>query len=299
MTRGRVMFGAGPGLLASDALMMGIEPEVTRDRLQQGLDVILRLFRGETVTEETDWYTMRDARTHLRPYTVPYPEVCVASAVTPSAGRLAGRYDLGMLCVAAGERAGFNALDTNWKVACEIAAEDGRDMDRGRVRCVVNMHLGDSKEQAVADIRYGCEESIRYFNNNQPRFDVPDGADYVDWVVKHEVAVVGTPDDAIRRIERLYEKQGEFGCLLLQISNWADWPALKRSVELYAQYVIPHFAGANRNRMDSYRWVTENQDEIVAKRVGAAQQMFAKHQAEWAERGAAETPDQVQSSVLS
>jgi limonene 1,2-monooxygenase len=299
MTRGRVMFGAGPGLLASDALMMGIEPEVTRDRLQQGLDVILRLFRGETVTEETDWYTMRDARTHLRPYTVPYPEVCVASAVTPSAGRLAGRYDLGMLCVAAGERAGFNALDTNWKVACEIAAKDGRDMDRGRVRCVVNMHLADSKEQAVADIRYGCEESIRYFNNNQPRFDVPDGADYVDWVVEHEVAVVGTPDDAIRRIERLYEKQGEFGCLLLQISNWADWPALKRSVELYAQYVIPHFAGANRNRMDSYRWVTENQDEIVAKRVGAAQQMFAKHQAEWAERGAAETPDQVQSSVLS
>ena len=43
MTRGRIMFGAGPGLLASDALMMGIEPEATRDRLQEGLDVILRL----------------------------------------------------------------------------------------------------------------------------------------------------------------------------------------------------------------------------------------------------------------
>ena len=27
MTRGRVMFGAGPGLLASDALMLGIDPE--------------------------------------------------------------------------------------------------------------------------------------------------------------------------------------------------------------------------------------------------------------------------------
>src|SRR3989442_1092674 len=47
MTRGRVMFGAGPGLLASDALMMGIEPETTRDRMDQGINVILRLFRGE------------------------------------------------------------------------------------------------------------------------------------------------------------------------------------------------------------------------------------------------------------
>ena len=36
------------------------------------------------------------------------------AAVTPSGGRLAGKYDLGMLCVAAGESEGFSALDTNW-----------------------------------------------------------------------------------------------------------------------------------------------------------------------------------------
>ncbi len=113
--------------------------------------------------------------------------------MTPSGGRLAGRYDLGMLCVAAGERAGFDALDTNWKVAGEIAAENGREMDRSRLRCVLNMHLADSREQAIADIRYGCEEFIRYFNNNQPRFDVPEGADYVEWVIEHHVAVVGNP----------------------------------------------------------------------------------------------------------
>jgi limonene 1,2-monooxygenase len=297
LTRGRLMFGAGPGLLASDALMMGIEPEATRDRLQQGLDVILRLLRGEVVSEETDWYTMRDARTHLRPFTFPHPEVCVASAVTPSGGRLAGRYDLGMLCVAAGERAGFDALDANWRVACEIAAEHGREMDRGRLRCVLNMHLAESRDEAKAQIRYGCEEFVRYFNNNQPRFDVPDDADYVDWVIDNEVAVVGTPDDAIERIERLYVKQGEFGCILLQATQWADWPDLRRSMELYAQYVIPHFAAANINRIDSYEWVTANQEELVTKRVNAANQMFAKHEAERAVTG--DRPIQVQSSPLS
>ena len=55
------------------------------------------------------------------------------------------------------------------------------------------------------------EEFVHYFNNNQPRFPVPDGVDYVDWVIENEVAVVGTLDDAIERIEQLYEKQGEFG----------------------------------------------------------------------------------------
>ena len=300
MTRGRVMFGAGPGLLASDALMMGIEPETTRDRLEEGIDVILRLFRGEWVNEQTDWYTMRDGHTHLRPYTQPYPEVCVASAVTPSGGRLAGKYDLGMLCVAAGERAGFDALAENWRVACDVAARHGREMDRSRLRCVLNMHLAETREQAIGDIRYGTEEFIRYFNNNQPRFPVPDGADYVDWVLEHEIATVGTPDDAIARIEKLYAKQGDFGAVLLQVTQWAEWPARRRSFELYAEYVMPYFSKANENRSKSYAWVTANQDELVTKRVNAAQQMFAKHAAESeGDAAAPSTDDTVNSRTLS
>ena len=280
MTRGRVMLGVGPGLLASDALMMGIEPEVTRDRMEESIDVILRLFRGEVVNEKSDWYTLRDARTHLLPYSDPHPEVCVASAVTPSGGRLAGRYDLGMLCVAAGVQAGFDALDVNWKVACEIAAERGAEMDRSRLRCVVGMHLADDRDRAVADIRYGAEEYVRYLNNNQPRFHIPEGVDTVDWLVEHRIAVVGTPDDAIERIEQLQAKQGEFGCLLLLATNWADWAATKRSYELYARYVIPHFSGANTSRAASYDWVTEHQEELVSKRVTAAKLMTDKHEAE-------------------
>jgi limonene 1,2-monooxygenase len=146
MTRGRVMFGVGPGLLASDALMLGIDPSVQRDRMAEGLDVILRLFNGEVVTEKTDWYTLVEASLHLPPYSKPYPEVCVASAVTPSGGRLAGKYDLGMLCVAAGENAGFNALDVNWAIANEVAAEHGRTMDPSRLRLVVGMHLAETRE---------------------------------------------------------------------------------------------------------------------------------------------------------
>ncbi|MFT7597643.1 MAG: limonene 1,2-monooxygenase [Acidimicrobiales bacterium] len=285
MTRGRVMLGVGPGLLASDALMMGIEPEVTRDRMEESLDVILRLFRGEVVTETTDWYTLREARTHLRPYSHPHPEVCVASAVTPSGGRLAGRYDLGMLCVAAGVQAGFDALDVNWQLACQVAADRGAEMDRSGLRCVVGMHIAETREQAIEDIRFGAEEYVAYINNNQPRFHVPVGADVADWIVENKIAVVGTPDDAIERIEELQAKQGEFGCLLLLATNWADWPATQRSYELYARYVMPHFDGANKNRTESFDWVTKNQTELVSKRVSAAEQMTAKHEAEQAALG--------------
>jgi limonene 1,2-monooxygenase len=285
MTRGRVMFGFGPGLLASDALMMGIEPETTRDRMAEGVNVILRLLRGEVVSEETEWYTLRDARVHLLPFTQPHPEVCVASAVTPSGGRLAGKLNLGMLCVAASESAGFNALETNWSIANEVAAEDGRTMDRRRLRVVLMMHLAETREQAKENIRFGTARFIDYTNNHMPRYAVPQGMDPVDWVIENDIAVVGTPDDAIRRIEQVAAKQGEFGAVLLMANNWADWQQTRRSYELYSRYVIPHFSRANENRYSSYDWIADVRGELVEKRTKAVDQMFAKHEAEWASKG--------------
>lgn len=287
MTRGRVMFGAGPGLLASDALMLGIDPAVQRDRMAEALDVVLRLFRGEVVSHKSEWFELVEASLHLPPYSNPHPEVCVASAVTPSGGRLAGKYDLGMLCVAAGEGAGFDALDVNWRIANEVAAEHGRTMDPSRLRLVVGMHLAETREEAVRQARHGLKQQIDYLNNNMPRLFLPDGVDPVEWYVEHDVGVIGTPDDAIARIERLYAKTPDFGAVLLNAHDWATWEDTKRSYELYARYVIPHFERYNEPRQASYRWVTEHQQELTDKRTAAARAMFDLHEAERAGRDAA------------
>ena len=86
MTQGRAMFGVGPGLLPSDAFMLGIPVAKQRDRMIESLEVILRLLAGETVTAKTEWFELRDARCQLRPYTRPRPHIAVASTVTPSGG---------------------------------------------------------------------------------------------------------------------------------------------------------------------------------------------------------------------
>src|ERR1044072_653243 len=127
--------------------------DVCSSDMEQALDLILRLFRGEVVTEKTDWYSLKQARLHLLPYSPPFPGVAVASAVTPSGGRRAGRYDLGMLCVAAAETTGFDALTTNWQTACEIAAEHGRTMDPRRLRLVAPVHLAEAGDNAAGDAR--------------------------------------------------------------------------------------------------------------------------------------------------
>ena len=280
MTRGRVMFGAGPGLPASDAIMMGIDPMTQRDRMAESLDAILRLFKGEIVTETTDWYTMQEARLHLLPYTKPHPEVAVVSAVTPSGGRLAGKYDLSMICVAATNPFGYDALASNWQIARDMAAEKGRTMDANRLRLVGPMHIAETRAQAFENARWGFERYLGYLNNNQPRFIVPKGEDPLQWFVDNKYGVCGTPDDAIALIERLQDKQGEFGVFLQQAHNWADFEATKRSYELYARYVMPHFSQANRPRESSFQWCGDNRAEFSAKRQAAAKAMFDKHEAE-------------------
>src|SRR6516164_781429 len=122
-TRGRVMLGVGPGLLPSDAMMLGIDPMIQRERMMEGLKVIMRLFNGEVVTEKSDWYNLLNARAHLLPYTKPHPE---------------------------------------------IAAENGRTMDRSRLRLVGPVHLAESRDQARKNVEYGIRQWLEYFNRLNP-----------------------------------------------------------------------------------------------------------------------------------
>ena len=63
--------------------------------------------------------------------------------------------------------------------------------------------------------------------------------------IEKQVAIIGTPDDAIREIERVRHKLGGFGAVLLFGNDLAPWPAQQRSFELIAEFVKPHFARAN------------------------------------------------------
>ena len=62
MTMGRALFGVGPGLLPTDAMMLGIDIASQRDRMVEALEVILPLLRGEEVTHQGSWFTLNKAR---------------------------------------------------------------------------------------------------------------------------------------------------------------------------------------------------------------------------------------------
>jgi limonene 1,2-monooxygenase len=151
-------------------------------------------------------------------------------------GRTAGgKYGLGMLCVAATQADGFDALGTNWKIANEIAAEHGNTMDPAGLRLVGPMHLAETREQARANVQYGLKKWLDYFSNVNPTAPLTKGdKDPVDELIETGRAIIGTPEDAIAQIERLLKQQGEFGAFLQLAHNWANFENTKKSYELFA-----------------------------------------------------------------
>jgi limonene 1,2-monooxygenase len=124
LTRGRVMLGVGPGALASDAYMLGIDPLEQRHRMDESLGIIMRLLtETDPITYESDWFVLRDAVVHLRPYTQPHFPVVVAAAQSPVGMQLAGKYGAGVLSVSViRDRGTAPDLHKFWQIAEETAA---------------------------------------------------------------------------------------------------------------------------------------------------------------------------------
>ena len=126
LTRGRLIFGAGPGALPTDAYIMGIDPVNQRRMMEESLEAILALLRSdEPVTRETDWFKMREARLQVRPYSHPHFEVAVAAMVSPSGPRLAGTHNVSLLSLSMSVAEGFAAVGQAWNVVEDQAAKAG------------------------------------------------------------------------------------------------------------------------------------------------------------------------------
>jgi limonene 1,2-monooxygenase len=264
MTRGRVMFGVGPGALSSDAYMMGIPIARQRDMMDEALGVIVRLLRGEEVSHDSDWFKLNKARLQMSPYSRPSVEIAVASQVSPTGARAAGRHGLGLLSLGATSDGGFNALASNWAIAEDLARDNGQTMDRSGWRLVGPMHIAETREQAMAEVRFGLEKWLYYFREIANLPIVPDTAgDPVEAFLKMPMAVVGTPDDAAAKIQALVDQSGGFGAFLFMAHNWADWTATRHSYELFARYVAPKFQNLNVGRAASMDWVKTNKDAFT------------------------------------
>ena len=252
MTRGRMMFGVAPGQLVQDAQMIGLDPMNNRRMLQEALDVIIPLFKGERVTKKTDWFNLVDARLQLLPYS--NFDMATVGVISPSGPLVAGKYGMGLLSVAATNPVGVEKLLEHWQIVEDESAKHGHVANRRDWRLLAPMHIAETFEQARDEVRYGmCKiENYREHINPGAGIDWTNNDKAVDQLNESGYAVIGTPEMARAQIRRLLEKSGGFGCLMLRGVDWARFDATLRSHQLFAEEVIPYFNGTGAAMQKSF-----------------------------------------------
>lgn len=265
-SRGRVIFGSGPGALPSDAHTLGFDPMLLRDRQDEAMGVIRKLFEGEErITYESDWFTLRDAKLQLRPLQEDM-EFAVASMVSPSGMTLAGKHRAGVLSIGSMTQAGMRSLPNQWSFAEESAKKHGNKVDRKDWRIVLSWHIAETRQEA----RDQAKQGLMVHNNlytvgtlaggEGTIYDTPDDA--VDDVAfsDNSTAVIGTPDDLVAKIRELQGLTGGFGCAIGFVHDWANRENTLRSWDMVARYVVPEVNGLLDDYRESYRWVNEARD---------------------------------------
>ncbi|MGB8858906.1 MAG: LLM class flavin-dependent oxidoreductase [Ilumatobacteraceae bacterium] len=285
MTRGRVIFGSGPGALPSDARTLNIDPMTQRDRQDEALGVIVRLLNGEERFDyDSDWFTLREAALQILPLQERIP-MAAASSLSPSGMQLAGKYGMGVLSIASTSSAGLQALPTQWGFAEESAAQHGNTVDRKDWRVMMAWHIAETREQAKAESMMGLQKW-----HNEYNVDVlgrPGALRVEDPELLFEqtasgaaggAAVIGTPDDLIEAILGLQEVTDGFGVVLGFAHDWANREATLRSWDLVARYVIPAVNGHLDAQRASAAWVGARKAELMAGAGAAVMSKIMSHQ---------------------
>ncbi len=285
LTHGRVIGGMGPGSLPTDSAMIGLNPTDTRELLETNLDIVVRLLAGATVTAKTATHQLFDARLQLAPYSEDGIPLAVAAVASPTGARLAGKHGIGLLSIGATLTIeGFNALSYHWGIVEERAAAFGTPVDRRNWSLVGPFHIAETEEQARADVKFGIEPWFRYFQKVAafPQMTMPGDQldEMIDIINENGAGVIGTPEQARAQVQRMWDQSGGFGCMLQMGHEWANPAATRRSAELFAAEVMPHFQGQAQPTLDAAERAGEARDQLAQTQLQAIEHMTNKYQDE-------------------
>jgi alkanesulfonate monooxygenase SsuD/methylene tetrahydromethanopterin reductase-like flavin-dependent oxidoreductase (luciferase family) len=259
LSRGRLDFGVGRGLYKYDYDMANVPMNESRERFDESLAIIRKLWTEEHSTYRGRWTTIEGHTLAPRPTQQPCPPIWVAAVRTEDTYRWAGAN-------------GFNLLTAPFffpdhreqqallKIYRDALRANGHDPASKEIMAVYHMYCAERDDDvtATADPALGRYQAFTKATD-MSRQAYRDPIAYKDWKgffenresitldqMKASRAVIGRPEECIDRIRMLSER---FGITYLCFEvNFGALPhgRVKESMERFASQVMPAFAGARR-----------------------------------------------------
>ena len=93
-----------------------------------------------------------------------------------------------------------------------------------------------------------------------------------------EACTDGTPERARAQVQRMWDQSGGFGCMLQMGHEWANPAATKRSAELFAAEVMPHFQGQAQPTLDAAARASDAREGLAQTQLQAIEHMTKKYE---------------------
>ncbi|MXZ89917.1 MAG: LLM class flavin-dependent oxidoreductase [Chloroflexi bacterium] len=266
LARGRFFFGIGSGGVPTDSEMFRQDrySGQQRNRMREAAELIVKMWTDDDPNGfhfQGEYYDVKvpAARPemglayHMRPYQQPHPPIAVAGS-SPSSQTLEVAGELGWWPMSTFFLHASN-LPLHWEAYCKGAKAAGRAVSRTQWRIAREVYVGETTEQAVADVMSGppstsfteyflplLGQGLRGLDGIKTSPDLPNSALTPEYMLEN-FWIAGDPDECARQIRQLYEDTGGFGTLLILCHDWgADRAKGLRSLELLATETLPQLA---------------------------------------------------------
>jgi alkanesulfonate monooxygenase SsuD/methylene tetrahydromethanopterin reductase-like flavin-dependent oxidoreductase (luciferase family) len=259
LLEGRFILGVGPGGLPSDAEMMQTMDADRNAIFLESMEHMIALWtrdppyrlkgkRWQLSTERT-WTPDLGMGGMLKPFQKPHPPI-VVTAILPNSNGIAAAAERGWTPISANFVQPW-VVKTHWPKYVEGCARAGREARGEDWRVAKSIFVAEDDATLRRMTRDPGNPFAYYFRNLQRKAQatrgsalfkhepsVPDAALTDEYLVS-QLLIAGTVDEVADKLIAFREQVGPFGTLLYCGHDWADPRAMRRSMELMAEKVLP------------------------------------------------------------
>lgn len=254
ISKGRLEVGFGRAFLPDEFEAYQISMDESRPRFDEGVEACRRLWTETDVEWNGQFYSFGPVTMLPRPYQEPHPRILVATAITPASCEAAGRSGYGLMMVPAINK--LEKLQDMLSLYRKAAADNGHEVTDEDVHMSYNCYLAPDSETAVGKGKGYSENTNRKLAEavsswGRTRSEQYPGYEQIvervsksnfDNQLRDNKVLVGTPDEVTRRLETIRSWFGEITISLQVISGGMPFEESVRSMELFAEHVLPRFS---------------------------------------------------------
>lgn len=261
LSRGRLEFGTGTGVLAHEFIRWNIPFEHRHEMMIEALEIIVQAWTADTVTHQGKYWQFDEALPVPKPYQQPHPPIWVA-AHSSASFEYAARHNHHIA----------QNIDVDAVIAEKFAyyrrlwTEHAHPGPMPRAFLTRHVHVAETDAQARAEaepnLLMGYIQGGELIRNTRIGFGPP-GVEALerstperrelrrvfqecsrsyDFWIESGLALVGSPDTVTRKLEEQRKLAGyDVFCARHRIGHLAPGLA-RKSMRLFADHVIPAFA---------------------------------------------------------